>query len=47
MPLEWRINIVKFWTPNAVADPGFPRGGGANSPGGVNIRLYRIFIKTA
>ena len=31
-----------------VADPGFPRGGGANSPGGgANIKICRIFPKTA
>ena len=30
-----------------VADPGFPRGGGANSPGGgiANIRFCQIFCK--
>ena len=33
---------------SAVADPGFPRGGGANSPGGgANIRNCQIFWKTA
>ena len=31
----------------SVADPGFPRGGGANSPGGANIRFCQIFLKTA
>ena len=31
----------------SVADPGFPRGGGANSPGGANIRFCQIFPKTA
>ena len=31
----------------AVADPGFPRGGGANPPGGANIRFCQIFLKTA
>ena len=31
----------------AVADPGFPRGGGANSPGGTNIRFWQNFPKTA
>ena len=31
-----------------MADPGFPRGGGANSPGGgTNIRFCQIFPKTA
>ena len=31
-----------------VADPGFPRGGGANSPwGGANIRFCQIFPKAA
>ena len=30
---------------DAVADPGFPRGGGANSPGGANIRFYQILPK--
>ena len=33
---------------NSVADPGFSRGGGANSPGGgANIRFCKIFPKTA
>ena len=32
---------------NAVADLGFPRGGGANPPGGPNIRFCQIFRKTA
>ena len=33
---------------SAVADPGFPRGGGANSPGGgANIRFCQNFPKTA
>ena len=32
----------------SVADPGFPRGGGANSPGGgANIRFRQISPKTA
>ena len=33
----------------SVADPGFPRGGGANSPGGggANIQFCQIFLKTA
>ena len=26
-------NLTKYYTTSAVADPGFPRGGGANSPG--------------
>ena len=31
-----------------MEDPGFPRGGGANSPGGgANIRFCQIFPKTA
>ena len=31
-----------------MAYPGFPRGGGANSPGGdANIRFYQILSKTA
>ena len=30
----------------SVADPGFPRGGGVNSPGGVNVRCFQIFPKT-
>ena len=29
------------------ADPGFPVGGGADLPGGANIRFYQIFPKTA
>ena len=32
------------WT---VADPGFPRGWGANPPGGANIRFCQNFPKTA
>ena len=32
---------------DAVADPGFPWGGGVNSPGGANIRYCQIFPKTA
>ena len=31
----------------AVVDPGFPRGGGANFPGGANIRFCQKFPKTA
>ena len=31
----------------AVADLGFPRGGGANSRGGANIRFRQNFPKTA
>ena len=31
----------------AVADLGFPRGGGANSPGGANIQFRQNFPKTA
>ena len=31
----------------SVADPGFPPGGGANSPGGANIRFCQILPKTA
>ena len=30
-----------------VADPGFPQGGGAHSPGGANIQFCQIFPKTA
>ena len=38
----------KKWQCWPVADPGFPRGGGANSPGGsANIRFCHIFPKTA
>ena len=29
-----------------VVDPGFPRSGGANPPGGANLRFYQIFLKT-
>ena len=35
---------------HTVADPGFPRGGGANSPGGgggANIQFCQISPKTA
>ena len=40
-------SLATFETPS-VADPGFPRGGGANSPGGgANIRFCQIFPKTA
>ena len=31
----------------AGADPGFPVGGGADPPGGANIRFCQIFLKTA
>ena len=30
---------------NSVADPGFPRGGGANPTGGANIRILPKFPK--
>ena len=36
---------METWFP--VADPGFTRGGGANSPGGANIRFCQFFPKTA
>ena len=31
-------------TPNAVVDPGFPRGGGANSKGGCKKLLFGQFF---
>ena len=41
-----RTPVTKTTIP--VADPGFPRGGGANSPGGdANIQFCQIFPKTA
>ena len=40
-------NLQTQPNPQPVADPGFPRGGGANSPGGANIRFCQIFPKTA
>ena len=33
--------------PITVADPGFPQDGGANPPGGANIRFCQFFTKTA
>ena len=30
-----------------VADPGFPRGGGANPKGGANLLFGQFFLKTA
>ena len=30
--------LIEFYRYNLVVDPGFPRGRGANSPGGVNIQ---------
>ena len=43
------VNVVAGkLTALSVADPGFPRGGGANSPGGgANIRFCQIFPKSA
>ena len=47
----WPIVLSVFmwnWSRSTVADPGFPRGGGANSPGGcTNIRFCWNFPKTA
>ena len=33
--------------PFPMADPRFPGGGSANSPGGANIRFFQNFPKTA
>ena len=33
-PVRLNIFTVRDFYGNPVADPGFPRGGGANSPGG-------------
>ena len=38
---------VRYWENCSVADPGFPRGGGTNPPGGANIWFCQIFQKTA
>ena len=33
--IEYPHEFLRFWIESrSVADPGFPRGGGANSPGG-------------
>ena len=40
-------NIYSCLFAYSVPDPGFPRGGGANLPGGANIRFCRIFPNTA
>ena len=52
--LSWHFEslVVKYRDSTlfllAVADPGFPRGGSANPPGGgANIRFWQIFRKTA
>ena len=33
--------------PTSVADPGFPRGEGANPKGGANLLFGQLFPKTA
>ena len=46
--ISFTMYVHKVTTAYTVADPGFPRGGGANSPGGgANIRFCHIFPKTA
>ena len=42
----WR-HLIRKTCCQAVEDPGFLREGGANSPGGANIRFCQIFTKTA
>ena len=43
---DWRRNLEIETNRDAVADPGFPQGGGANSPGGgANIRFCQKFPK--
>ena len=41
-----RLNIFTVWDfyGNPVADPGFPRGGRANSPGGWGGRQHTILL---
>ena len=48
--MENRVHNLRFTKINiksSVVDLGFPRGGGANPPGGFNIRFCQIFPKTA
>ena len=54
--LEWSVHtdLKRMWKrliplkgPTfPVVDPGFPRSGGANPPGGANLRFHQIFLKT-
>ena len=44
---RWWHFVFVTNTSYSVADPGFPRGGGPNSPGGAKIRFCQIFPKTA
>ena len=37
--LTMLVNLTEVLQWSAVADPGFPRGGGTNSPGGAKIRF--------
>ena len=41
------IDKIAFVGPHSVADPGFARGGGANSRGCANTRFCQHFPKTA
>ena len=46
--LMFKIGKVQLYLLITVVDPGFPRGGGANSPGmGANIRFCQIRSATA
>ena len=39
------VGIFSPKTTSPVVNPGFPRGGGANSPGGANIRFCKFYQK--
>ena len=41
------VGDVEISVASTVADPGFPRGGGAKPRGGANIRFCQISPKTA
>ena len=44
--IEAEMNcVISGGSRNAVADPGFPRGGGANSPGGRQHTILPKFPK--
>ena len=52
LPHYWHVATDIWWSSvetcsNSVADPGFPRGGGANSPGGRQHMILPNFSKTA
>ena len=44
---ENNLNDLVVQDRKSVADPGFARGGGANSPGGANIRFCQNFPNIA